>query len=400
MAAAVSIICMVPAFAENAGAVWLGSVESTATAPLEDGGEEGYGTEARLVFDSKPEAGIAFRAEGGVRWSYGEDSEKARAFAAGLAQAPAAADLSPGSDLHRTVFLDQAYATATTGPLDLSFGVVPCAWGTGYAYNPTSRTTPPDFPGAGAETAPGSLGATARFALPAGFSAEAYVLAEPRQRSAVPSVGEVSGERFPFGAKLQFRSVLADASVSFFRELAAADGDPLYWTGADVAGFSGPVSWYAEAALRMPEGGTDWDAEAEAVAGFSLTVPGSEATLRVEAIWLGNGADDPADYDAAGFLAGERSLLAKRYFFAMLEKEDPEAGRWKLEGGALVNADDGSTALLAEATLIPVLSFELAVFARVFLSEEDGELGGARSLGGAGFEPYRSAAGIRAKVSF
>ena len=391
-----------PFAAESAAAAWYGTVETSAAVPLDGDGDIGQETEMRLILEAKPESGIGFRAEGGVLWKYGGASEQAAAFESGLAAAPSASGLPAGTDLHRTVSLDQAYAYAALGRADLSFGVVPCAWGTGYLFNPTARVAPAAFPGAGTETAPGTLGAVVRFALPAGFSAEAYAFSQPRLRSAVPSADEAAVDRFPFGAKLQVRSEPADVSVSLFRELADAGSDPAYWTGADAAGFAGPVSWYVEAALRMPEGGERWNvgAASEAVIGFSWTVPGPDAILRVEAIRLGSGADDAADYDAAGLVAGERVLLAKRYLFVMLEKEDPDAGRWKLEGGALVNADDGSTALLAEATLIPLLSFELAAFAHVFLSGEDGELGGTRALGGAEFVPYRSAAGIRAKVSF
>ncbi|HCM28798.1 MAG: hypothetical protein A2Z99_19960 [Treponema sp. GWB1_62_6] len=383
-----------------AAASWYGSAELGASVPFDEGRNPGLSAETRLILESKPESGIGFRAEGGIGWNYGTSSAEALAFDAGIAPAPAAADLPPGTDLHRTFFLDQAYARASLGPSDLSFGIVPCAWGTGYLFNPTSRTGPAAFPGDDSDTAPGTLGAVVRLSLPAGFSAEAYSLAQPRLRSVVPAVDEASIDRFPFGAKLQSRSDLIDASVSFLRELPNADAEAAYWAGADAAGFFGPVSWYAEAAIRLP-GGSGTDTETEACAGFSWIVPYFEITLRTEIAWIGSGVEDPAAYDTAALLAGERVLSARRYLFAMLEKEDPEAAEWKLSGGALANLDDLSLAFLAEAAFMPALSVELSAYVRVFVADGDGEFGGKRNLGG-GMEltPYRSAAGIKAKVSF
>ncbi len=408
--AAAALFCGAAALAaaeEASRGGWFGSAELAATAPLEDDGKAGMEAETRLVYESSPEIGIGFRAEGGIRWTYGAASAEALAFDASLAERPQPEDLPPGTDLHRTVFLDQAYAEAALGPADLSFGVVPVAWGTGYAFNPTARTAPPSLPEDAAETAPGALGAALRVDLPAGFSAEGYALAEPRLRSAVPSGGELAGDRFPFGAKAQFRSELIDFSLSILRELPSADSEARLWTGADAAGFLGPLSWYAEAVLGLPdkrgsEAG-DWDAlrEAEACAGLSWTVPGLETVFRVEAAWFGSGSDDAEAYDAAALVAGERAVLARRYLFVMLEKEDPDAAKWTLSGGALANLDDRSAAVLAEGKYRPSLSLELAVFVRAFLSDGDGEFGGTRSLGsGLEFVPYRSAAGVSARIDF
>ena len=128
---------------EPVPATWLGSAKIVASVPFAAPDEAGLEAETRLIFDSKPESGVGFRAEGGIRWTYGSSSEEAVAFAARLAAAPVPEDLPPGEDLHRVLFLDQAYAEAALGRADLSFGIVPLAWGTGYVFNPTARTAPP-----------------------------------------------------------------------------------------------------------------------------------------------------------------------------------------------------------------------------------------------------------------
>ncbi len=391
---------------EPVPATWLGSAKIVASVPFAAPDEAGLEAETRLIFDSKPENGVGFRAEGGIRWTYGSSSEEAVAFAARLAAAPVPEDLPPGEDLHRVLFLDQAYAEAALGRADLSFGIVPLAWGTGYVFNPTSRTAPPVFPEDATDTAPGALGTTVRLVLPAGLSAEVYAIAEPRLRTTVPAIDEIAGDAFPFGARLQFRSDSLDASASFLRELMTADSDPTYWFGADAAGFLGPVSWYAEAALRLPGDGAsasaDWRMpdEMEACAGLSMMISGLEATFRTEAAWFGTGEDEVGDYDTLALLAGKRALLARRYLFAQLEKEDPGAAKWTVSGGVLANLDDYSSALIGEAKFSPLLSVELSAFGYVFIADGDGELGGERRPGGFEFTPYRSAAGVSAKVSF
>lgn len=408
VAAIVAACGTAAAWAEGASpATWLGSAELVGSVPFGDAGEAGLEAETRMVFDSRPESGVSFRAEGGLRWAWGSASQEALSFDSSLAEKPDGSALPPGTDLHRVAFLDQAYAEIALGAADLSFGVVPIAWGTGYVFNPTARTAPPEFPDDVTGTAPGALGASARIALPSGLSLESYAVADSRVRSPVPSIDELAGERFPFGVKLQFRSELVDASVSLIRELTTAESDAAYWAGADGAGFVGPVSWYAEAALRLPgEGGSDssdWAAldESEACLGLSWTIPVLEATLRSEAAWFGTGQDDGDEYDVVSLLDGRRALLGRRYLFAQIEKEDPDAAKWKISGGALVNLDDSSSAVIGEGTYSPFISVEFRAFVYMFLSDGDGELGGSRALGpGLEFTPYRSAGGIGAKVSF
>ncbi len=93
------------AAAETAAASWYGSAELSAAVPFDDGGNPGLGAETRLVLESEPEDGVGFRAEGGLRWNYGTASMEAIAFDAGIAAEPVAADLPPGTDLHRAFSL-------------------------------------------------------------------------------------------------------------------------------------------------------------------------------------------------------------------------------------------------------------------------------------------------------
>lgn len=398
------------AAADGAGAsvsALYGSLETSASVLLDgDGrGEGGFRAENRWIFESEPEEGVSFRAEGGWRATYGAESEAAAAFAAGLAAPPGA--LPPGADLHREFFLDRAALSASLGPVDLDAGVVAPGWGSGYLFNPSDRTNRPAFPGEGTDATPGALGFVLRATLPAGLSAEAFALAQARVRSPLPDAAELRGERFPAGARLRLRSDALDASAGILRELPASDEEPSLWAVADAAGFAGPLSLYAEGALRLPGWGAAPEAadrnagdELEACAGLSWTVPVAEIVLRAEGAWFGSGHEKPADYDAAGLLAGRRALLARRYLFAMAEKEDADAAAWKVGAGTLVNLDDGSAAFMAEAAWRPRASLEIAAWARAFAADDEAELGGRRQAGPASFRPYRPAAGLKVKLAY
>jgi len=402
-----AIIAPFAASASDPSSSLYGSIEVSASALLDEAGrgDGGFRAENRWIFESRPEDGLSFRAEGGWRAEYGAASTVAALFAAGLAPVPAA--LPPDTDLHREFFLDRAALSASLGAIALDAGVVAPAWGAGYLVNPSDRTNRPAFPGASSEVVPGALGAVLRAYLPAGLSAEAYALAQSRARSQLPNEAELGADRFPFGIRLLARTDALDAALGFLRELPASGVDPSYWATADATGFAGPLTLYAEAALRLPGLGAApaadaWNAadELEACAGLAWTVPVADVVLRAEGAWFGSGAESKAAYDLSSLLSGRTTLLARRYLFALAEKEDPEAAAWKLGAGVLANLDDSSAAVQAQASWKPYASLELSIWARAFLAEAGDELGGELGAGPVRFTPYRPTAGLGAKLSY
>lgn len=396
---ALACLAAVEPGAQEAGPQLSGSIGAVAAAGLEEGLPGGYSTELRLVLQDSPERGFRFRAEGGYIRRYGILSPLAEAVDQGLAAKPPEEALPPGQDLHREFFLDQAYAAAELGALELRAGIVPIAWGSAYLHNPSARVSAAKFPGEELDRIQGKPGAAVAVALPAGFSLEGYALAAARRSAVVPTLEELDYNRIPAGAKAQYRGDYLDLSAGIIRELPGPGEENRDWALLDAAGYLGQVNWYAESAFRL-DGPPK---EGEFSGGLSYTLPVLEAELRTEFIYLGAGAAKPEDYDAAALLAGKTLLLGRRYLFASLEKEDPQAARWKLTGGGLLNLEDLSAALLAEALWRPGALFELGLFVRAFSSprSSEGEFGGERTLGpDAAFRPYRNVLGLSAKWVF
>jgi len=369
------------------------SVAAIAGAAGDDLGRGGFEAEFRLILESRSDAAISFRSEAGYAYAYGLSSLTAIGYDAGLASPPSSGTLAPDMDLHRAFFIDQAYASAILGIAELRAGVVPISWGASYFYNPTSRSAAPAFPGENLEVRQGKPGVDVSLALPAGISVEGYALCSARPNSPAPDIDELAVETFPFGARAMIQTDYADFSVSMLRVLPAAGAAPEYWYGADLSLSVGDLCCYAEAATTL--------AVSEASAGLWWNVPVVGADLRCEFIWLGGGEVDSSAYDVAALLGQEKSLLARRYAFVAVEKEDPRAAAWRLTAGALANLDDGSAGVFAEAAWMPVTDFELALFARIFTGSGADELGGTLiPAPGSAFRPYRSAAGLSASWSF
>lgn len=393
-------------FAEN-GLDVSATAESAAFAGIADNaGENGFTTELTLTLESAEDEPLSFRAEGGYILSYANESASAKAFDSGLAVKPDPAGLGSETDLHREFFLNQAYASASFKRALLRAGIIPVSWGSAYLWNPTSRTTRLTFPGENIDETTGKPGVDASLSIPLpegaplALSLEAYALASARIASPIPDVEELDAPSIPFGVKLQARTDAIDASVSLLRELVAEGMDPSLLFGADVAVALGDLNCYAEATTEYARSPKD---ASELSAGFSWLIPRIEVTARSEYIRIGGGKTDRDGYDSMAFLAGRKMLLARDYLYAGLEKEDPEAARWKIEGGVLANLDDASVAALAKASVFPTQDFELALFLRAFAasSGDDAEFGGKRSLGpGMSFTPYGSAAGLSAKWTF
>jgi len=402
-----ALISLFVAAAAGQQSAWefFGSETISASIALRGDREAGFASITRLGLESLPASGPGFRAEGSLSWSLGGESSLARAFAAGLASAPSRAELPPGADLHRTIALDQAWARFSLGALDAKFGLIPLSWGSGYAFNPLGLATPPTFPGMESDTAEGRFGATASLSLLSFLSLEAYVLAESRLRSPVPSIGEVELRAFPFGLRAVARLEEIDFAFAFGRSRMSIDADPEWFAGADATGFLGPVTLYAEAAARVlvADGDTfralDPARDIDACAGLSFLMPILETTLRAEGAWLGRGSEDSAAYDRASLIAGTRATLGKAYALALAEKETDD--RFKAGAGALWNLFDASAAWLARATWCPIPSLELGIDCILYAGDASSEFGGTLPTGpGRSWDPFVPSLAISAKASF
>ncbi len=376
------------------------SAEAIAGIGSRDLGTNGYESELRLVLEAE-DGDLSFRAEGGFTFSYGISSNAALAFESGLVPTPAESDLPPDTDIHRDSFVDQAWARAVLGDLEVRVGIVPVSWGSAYLYNPTSRTAEAEFPGEDIDRVRGKPGAFISMALPAGFAVETYVLAQGRSPDGVPEARELTADRIPLGCRLVIRSDRFDAAASWIRERANGNEKAESYAGFDATLVAGAFTLYAESAIPVGEPAR-W---LELSAGLAWDVSARGMTVRAEYVRLGKGSPDGA-YDPARILSGETALLARDYLFAGAEIEDGENARWTVEAGTLINLNDGSMAMTARCAWKPRTTLEIAAFVRYFAdalggSDAGAEFGGGIDAGpGIEFNPYRSVAGLSAAWSF
>lgn len=394
MMLAVCLLVPDPARADD-GLALSGSFTSSAGLGLteSDRGHAAFDTELRVILENAARGSLGFRAEGGYRWAYGLSSPLAIAWNAGLAIPPPEEALLPDSDLHREFFIDQAYARAILGRLEIRAGIFPVSWGSAYFYNPVARNGAPVMPGENLDNRAGKPGAAISLALPLGLSLEAYALAEGRQPDALPAIDELSWSDIPWGTRLQLRTAYLDVSASVMKTLPMEGSLAGCWVGMDTAASIGDLSFYAEFATN----GND----SEASIGLWLPLPDYAAELRGEYIWLQGGGANPAAYDVASLLSGKTSLLGQSYMFLGIEKEDPRQATWRLAAGALLNLNDQSAGLLTEASWMPLQDLEISWYVRLFTGSDMDEFGGSLSPApGLSIIPYRSMTGLTATWNF
>lgn len=368
------------------------STEILAGVSEPDRGRGGFESEVRIVAETEADSSVVFRGEAGILLSYGLSSEPAIAFDSNAVTPPT--QLPPGDDLHREFFIDQAWAETNLDHFSLQAGIIPVAWGSAYMYNPLSRITPPSIPGDTVDRAIGRPGMTLFLPLPAGFSAEGYILAAPRLTDPVPYIGELDSDSFPYGIKFQFQGTRIDAGLYALRE-SMTEGKAVYWYGADSTVIIGEATLYAEFAATP-------SLSMEVSAGGSYTIPVIEVIIRTEYIYLGTG-ETRESYDGASFLEGSTKMLGRQYLFLQLEKEDPRQAAWKVAAGTIVNIEDGSAALLAEALWRPVTDFSLGLFTRIFTARQSStkEFGGHIPIApGIAVYPYHNVVGLSAEWFF
>lgn len=303
----------------------------------------------RIKGEWSPSDRFSFRLEAEGKCSTGPSNQTAAASSAGFLP-PLPAEFPP-EDRSWSFLVDQAYFSANFDRFDVTFGKVPIAWGTGYVFNPTSKSAPAGMAGAVDEETPGVLAVVPSFAFGDSVSAQAYVAFEQRARAGrIPSADDGAVENLPWGARISFVAGAFDLSVSVLRQVgrtATGGYASSFYAGADFCGSVGPFGVYGEAAVRLPDEHFDYgesgaDDALDACAGFDYGVPGTGVTLRAEYYYQGSGSAEEKEYDFASAMAGDRSAVARDYVFVRAERTFGDVLETNI--GALVNLDDLSFA--------------------------------------------------------
>ncbi|MCK5201302.1 MAG: hypothetical protein KAR21_23270, partial [Spirochaetales bacterium] len=294
----------------------------------------------RLKGDFEPEDALHFHFEAYYSGSTGNQSSSA---------------------VYESYAIDHLWGSAAMGPLDLQFGKMPIAWGTGYVFNPTARTTSFAFMETVSEETPGTLGIAPSVQLGPGLALQGYLAFQDKNHIAAAGAnGDFNN--LPFGIKLQATPGLFDFSAGFITEI-INDGSSYsryYYLSSDFAGAVRDFGVYGEAALRFPGGGSSLSLDytgynfpdsLELAAGFDYNISGIDVVTRVEYYHHGPGVSSKNDYDVSKVLSRELMLQGEEYIFLMLERVF--FNYLTLTAGGLVNLNDFS------AVIYPGISYEL-----------------------------------------
>ncbi len=387
-------------------------------------------TTLRLKGDWEPEQLVSAHVELNVETSRGYLNPYGFQEATGLDVVAAAGDgptpaalqaENPHENFHTELKVDHAWGLFSTGPLDLKIGRMPLAWGTAYAFNPLDRVnSDQDLGGSEGEETPGSTGLMPSLQLGGPLSLTSYLVYEEKTRSAPAGESGEDFDNYPFGLKLQGYHGGTDWSLVFMKEVlylgdrgSSIDGPTdtyrrWYYLGGEVFTAWADGGLYTEIACRLPgdNGSIDFSDEygpdelIEAVAGVEYTLEGG-TNLRAEYYFHGRGTADSDEYQAAGLLSGELSMLGRDYLFAMVDRTFIDYLDVGLAG--LCNLNDGSFALLPEISYALRSNVQLTASGLVPYGRRGSELDGRFELSPGvlpGIDLVEGGMQLEAKISF
>ena len=363
----------------------------------------------RLKGDAEPEDFLQFHFELSYSGSTGNQNFYALMDDYGLiaADPEAGAEKNPYEDLVQEIELDHLWGSVSLALLDLQFGKIPLAWGTGYVFNPTSRAAGIAFMDTVAEETPGTLAVSAGFQLPRYYSLQGYVAFQDKYHNSGYSLEDGAFDNLPWGWKITGLAGAFDFSFGMVKEvIRAGEGDYLraYYGTGDFVGALGPFGVYGEAAAAFPGGNSfsldfqGWDplSSLEASAGFDYEFDNLEITLRGEYYYYGPGTADPDKYDNSLVLSGAAQVLGRDYCF--LNAERTFFDYLSVAAGTLINLHDYSAIILPEMSYEIASDFTVSAGSFLFYSGKSGEFGG--DYGPLPVDLTTSAVFLRVKLSF
>lgn len=338
----------------------------------------------RLKGDFDPEDALHFHFEASYTGSSGNQNTYALLEDYGLLTGYGQSEY-PYNDFVQSFTVDHLWGSASIGLVDLQFGKMPIAWGTGYVFNPTARTTLSSFLDTVSEETPGTIGISPSVQLASGPALQGYLAFQDKNHSSSSDLSDGDFNNLPFGMKLQSSVGNFDLSAGFIKEVVKTDSSYLrkYYTSWDFAGAVWNFGVYGEAALQFPGSGTELSLDysdyeplqrLEFCVGFDYTFSGPEILSRVEYYHNGPGSSSKDGYDNTRLLSGEVTMQGQDYFFGYLEKIFIDY--LTVAAGGLVNINDGSAAIFPEISYEFYSNFLVTLGGYIFTGAPDTEFGG------------------------
>ncbi len=313
----------------------------------------------RLKGDFEPEDALHFHFEGYYSGSMG--------------------NLSP-SVLYEDYAIDHLWGSAAIGPLDLQFGKIPIAWGTGYVFNPSSRAASSAFLETVSEETPGTLGISPSVQVGSGIAVQGYLAFQDKNHLTTTGANG-NFDNLPFGIKLQTAAGAFDVSAGFIKEV-INDGSVYsryYYLSSDFAGAVWDFGVYGEASLRFPGDGGSLSLDysgynlsdmLELAAGFDYTIPGLDVVSRLEYYHHGPGESSKGLYDY------KKGLLVQGEEYVFLNLEKIFFDYLTVSAGTMFNLNDFSGVILPGISYELYSNFLISMGGYIFTGKADTEFGG------------------------
>ncbi len=276
------------------------------------------------------------------------------------------------------LYVDHAWGLANLGPVDLQFGKIPLAWGTGYVFNPTSRAAGSVLLDTMEEETTGTI-ALVPSVYVGSETLTGYVAFQDKSHQDFSPAEAESFKNLPFGIKLQTFLGPFDVSAGLIREVLYVEGETeseyerSWYLSLDADGALGCLGVYAETTVKL-QSNRVLEERLDAVVGVYYNFVRREGVLRLEYYHQGAGASDSANYDIERVFALQQQMLAEDYLFAGGEMGVLDYVQTGFEG--LLNLNDGSLVLIPQLSWDAADNLELTLGGMFFAGQAGSEFDG------------------------
>jgi hypothetical protein len=341
----------------------------------------------RLKGDWTPEENLHFHTEVSFTGELGNQNPNVLYNSVDLGFPPQ--DQFPYNDFINELTIDHAWGLVNLGSIDLQFGKIPIAWGTGYIFNPTTKTVTTSYIDRVSEETPGTFGIVSSYYMGEKSTIIAYLAFQDRSHKNFTTKDDERGNNLPFGMKTQIITNSFDISFGLIKEvLHTQDGyQRNYYLSTDCDGGIGDLGLYAETAVRLPVSRTSssgkeysFEENLEIAVGGYYTVYGIDTDVRLEYYHQGKGKSRKSKYDIMKILTQEKLVLGEDYLFVSLER--PFLYYWKSSCGSLFNLNDGSFVLFPEVAYDVYNNFQISAGSFIFAGKTETEFNGEFRING------------------
>ncbi len=339
----------------------------------------GNTTYLRLKSDFSVEDNVGFHIELSYTYSIGDQNYYALLDNWGISTNQ---NYYPYTNFTEGFNFDHFYGSVNFDAFDFRFGKLPIGWGTGYVFNPTSRTYIMQFMNFVAEETPGTYAFVPSISINDNNSINMYFAFQDKTHKISAYIVDGDPNNIPFGIK--YYTVLGqyDLSLSFIKEIIFNNGySRNYFIGCDMAGVLWNFGIYLEGVYNFAKDSINdfnkdsidfWN-KTEFVAGFDYDLP-LDITMRCEYFHQGSGEKNYFNYNIMDLFNYSRLLLAQDYLTVYMNKRFFDFH--KLNFGIFSNLNDHSMIIFPTYNYNIYSNVQLSFGALIYTGDNGSEFNG------------------------